>query len=74
MGRRGGGNPAKHKRIGDQSAGRVFLFLNTDDFARDYTRYLAAGVRFTEPPRTESYGIVAVFEDPFGNRWDIQPI
>lgn len=60
--------------IGDQSGGRVFLFLATDDFERDYRRYLAAGVAFEEPPRAETYGRVAVFRDPFGNRWDlIQP-
>ena len=58
-------------RIGDQTGGRVFLFLETDDFAADHARYLAAGVRFVEPPRTEPYGTVAVFEDAFGNRWDL---
>jgi catechol 2,3-dioxygenase-like lactoylglutathione lyase family enzyme len=60
--------------IGSQGGGRVFLFLETDDFARDHARYLAAGVRFMEEPRREPYGTVAVFEDAFGNRWDlIQP-
>lgn len=60
--------------IGHQAGGRVFLFLETDDFARDHARYTAAGVRFVEPPRSEAYGTVAVFEDMFGNRWDlIQP-
>jgi uncharacterized glyoxalase superfamily protein PhnB len=49
----------------------VFLFLHTDDFRRDHTRYTAAGVRFLEAPREEAYGTVAVFEDPFGNRWDL---
>jgi catechol 2,3-dioxygenase-like lactoylglutathione lyase family enzyme len=64
----------QRRRIGDQAGGRVLLFLATDDFARDHSRYVEAGVRFTEPPRTEPYGTVAVFEDPFGNRWDlIQP-
>ena len=58
-------------RIGDQTGGRVFLFLYTDDFAADHARYVAAGVRFVEPPRTEPYGTVAVFEDAFGNRWDL---
>ena len=58
-------------RIGDQTGGRVFLFLETDDLAADHARYLAAGVRFVEPPRTEPYGTVAVFEDAFGNRWDL---
>ena len=65
---------AQRGRIGDQTGGRVFLFLHTDDFAADHGRLLAAGVRFLEPPRTEAYGTVAVFEDAFGNRWDpIEP-
>jgi catechol 2,3-dioxygenase-like lactoylglutathione lyase family enzyme len=58
-------------RIGDQTGGRVFLFLQTDDFAADHARHVAAGVRFVEPPRKEPYGTVAVFEDVFGNRWDL---
>jgi catechol 2,3-dioxygenase-like lactoylglutathione lyase family enzyme len=57
--------------IGDQAAGRVLLFLQTDDLTRDHARYTAAGVRFTESPRAEAYGKVAVFEDAFGNRWDL---
>jgi catechol 2,3-dioxygenase-like lactoylglutathione lyase family enzyme len=57
--------------IGEQSGGRVFLFLETDDFARDHQAYLYRGVRFVEAPRHEPYGIVAVFEDPYGNRWDL---
>jgi catechol 2,3-dioxygenase-like lactoylglutathione lyase family enzyme len=61
-------------RVGNQTGGRVFLFLYTDDFAADHERIRAAGVRFVEPPRTEPYGTVAVFEDLYGNRWDlIQP-
>jgi catechol 2,3-dioxygenase-like lactoylglutathione lyase family enzyme len=61
-------------RIGDQAGGRVFLFLQTDDFERDHAAWTAAGVRFLEPPRREAYGTVAVFEDLYGNRWDlIQP-
>lgn len=61
-------------RIGGQAGGRVFLFLETDDFERDHARMSAAGVRFVEPPRHEAYGVVAVFEDICGNRWDlIQP-
>ncbi len=61
-------------RIGDQAGGRVFLFLETDDFARDHAGMRAAGVRFLEAPRHEPYGTVAVFEDLYGNRWDlIQP-
>ena len=62
---------AQRGRIGDQTGGRVFLFLHTDDFAADHGRLLAAGVRFLEPPRTEAYGTVAIFEDAFGNRWDL---
>lgn len=61
--------------IGDQSGGRVFLFLETDDFARDYLAYTQQGVSFVEEPRREPYGIVAVFEDLYGNRRDlIEPI
>src|SRR6185369_7121035 len=58
-------------RIGNQAGGRVFLFLHTDDFARDHRVFVARGVRFTETPRHESYGSVAVFEDLYGNRWDL---
>lgn len=57
--------------IGNQGAGRVWLFLETDCFARDHARLLAAGIVFEEEPRTEPYGQVAVFRDPFGNRWDL---
>ncbi len=61
-------------RIGDQTGGRVFLFLETDDFARDFKRMKERGVSFLEEPRHEPYGTVAVFEDLYGNRWDlIQP-
>lgn len=67
--------PVQAARIGDQTGGRVFLFLETDDFERDHARMIAAGVRFVRPPRQEAYGVVAVFEDLCGNRWDlIQPI
>ncbi|MFN8830097.1 MAG: VOC family protein, partial [Labrys sp. (in: a-proteobacteria)] len=60
--------------IGRQAGGRVFLFLHTTDFAADHARMSAAGVRFIEEPRHEAYGTVAVFEDLYGNRWDlIQP-
>jgi len=62
---------AQRAAIGRQAGGRVFLFLHTDDFRRDHARYVAAGVRFLEEPREEAYGTVAVFEDPFGNRWDL---
>lgn len=58
-------------RVGDQTGGRVALFLTTDDFAADHARMLAAGVRFVEAPRHEAYGVVAVFEDLYGNRWDL---
>ena len=57
--------------IGDQSGGRVFLFLETDNFARDHLAYTQRGVRFVEDPRHEPYGIAAVFEDLYGNRWDL---
>lgn len=57
--------------IGRQTGGRVFLFLHTDDFDRDYGAMTAAGVRFLETPRHESYGIVAVWEDLYGNKWDL---
>lgn len=61
--------------IGDQSGGRVLLFLETDDFARDHLAYTQRGVHFVEDPRDEQYGIVAVFEDLYGNRWDlIEPV
>jgi catechol 2,3-dioxygenase-like lactoylglutathione lyase family enzyme len=58
-------------RIGDQTGGRVFLFLETDDFRRDYERLAGRGVRFIETPREEPYGKVVVFEDLYGNRWDL---
>ena len=55
----------------DQAGGRVWLFLETDDFARDHAAFTAAGVRFREAPRHEGYGKVAVFEDLYGNAWDL---
>jgi catechol 2,3-dioxygenase-like lactoylglutathione lyase family enzyme len=58
-------------RIGNQTGGRVFLFLHTDNFQRDYERMQAHGVRFIEQPRNEAYGTVVVFEDLYGNRWDL---
>jgi lactoylglutathione lyase len=58
-------------RVGDQTGGGVFLFLHTDDFWRDYQQMRQKGVNFREPPRQESYGSVAVFEDLYGNRWDL---
>jgi catechol 2,3-dioxygenase-like lactoylglutathione lyase family enzyme len=57
--------------IGNQGGGRVFLFLFTDDFRRDYHRMVEKGVRFVGPPREEAYGTVAVFEDLYGNLWDL---
>lgn len=66
--------PAQQAAVGQQSGGRVFLFLHTDDFQRDHAAYQQRGVHFIEPPRHEDYGTVAVFEDLYGNRWDlIQP-
>jgi len=62
---------AEAARVGDQTGGRVMLFLETEDFARDHTRMRAAGVTFLEEPRHEPYGTVAVFEDLYGNRWDL---
>ncbi len=58
-------------RVGDQTGGRVGFFLHTDDFARDHARMAAAGVTFLEEPRREPYGTVAVFQDLYGNRWDL---
>jgi len=58
-------------RVGAQTGGRVFLFLYTDDFWRDYERYKARGVEFVRPPKQESYGTVAVFTDLYGNMWDL---
>ncbi|MFG2821409.1 VOC family protein [Kitasatospora sp. NPDC048365] len=63
--------PEQRARIGDQTGGRVGHFLTTGDFAADHARMLAAGVRFLEEPRHEPYGSVAVFEDLYGNRWDL---
>lgn len=62
---------AQAARVGDQAGGRVFLFLETDDFWRDYRDYRARGVVFREAPREEAYGTVAVFEDLYGNAWDL---
>ena len=57
--------------VGNQSGGRVFLFLNTDNFWRDYNDMVAKGIKFIRAPKNEPYGIVAVFEDLYGNRWDL---
>jgi catechol 2,3-dioxygenase-like lactoylglutathione lyase family enzyme len=64
-------NEEQSSRIGNQAGGRVFLFLHTDDFARDHATLVARGVRFVEEPRREEYGRVCVFEDLYGNRWDL---
>jgi len=64
-------SPDQAAFIGRQGGGRVFLFLQTEDFARDYDALKARGVHFVEQPRHEAYGSVAVFEDLYGNRWDL---
>ena len=61
----------QEKFIGNQAGGRVFLFLQTDDFRRDYEAMLAAGINFVREPKQEEYGTVAVFEDLYGNLWDL---
>lgn len=80
VGPRGGGGsslllaqatPEQSSSIGNQSGGRVFLFLHTDDFWRDFHAMRAKGVKFNEEPREERYGTVAVFEDLYGNKWDL---
>jgi catechol 2,3-dioxygenase-like lactoylglutathione lyase family enzyme len=63
--------PEQAAAIGNQTGGRVGFFLETSDFARDYAAMLASGVVFEEEPRQEPYGTVAVWRDPFGNRWDL---
>ncbi len=63
--------PAQAACIGRQTGGRVFLFLHTDNFARDYAAFQSRGVKFLESPRHEPYGTVAVFEDLYGNKWDL---
>src|SRR4051794_20452853 len=63
--------PEQAARVGDQTGGRVFLFLRTDDIWRDYREMKARGVQFAEEPRDEAYGSVAVFLDLYGNRWDL---
>jgi catechol 2,3-dioxygenase-like lactoylglutathione lyase family enzyme len=63
--------PEQESHIGNQTGGRVFLFLYTDDFWRDYRAYSAKGVTFVRPPSDEPYGTVAVFLDLYGNRWDL---
>lgn len=63
--------PEQEAFIGNQTGGRVFLFLNTDDFWRDYHEMVARGIKFVREPKQESYGTVAVFEDLYGNLWDL---
>lgn len=64
-------NEGERSTVGRQAGGRVFLFLHTDDFARDHAEMLLRGVKFNEEPRVEFYGMVAVFEDLYGNKWDL---
>ena len=64
-------NEVQSARVGDQTGGRVFLFLQTDDFRRDYARYRSYGIKFVREPNVEEYGTVAVFEDLYGNLWDL---
>jgi catechol 2,3-dioxygenase-like lactoylglutathione lyase family enzyme len=63
--------PEQEPFVGNQAGGRVFLFLNTDDFWRDYNEMVLKDIKFIRPPKEESYGLVAVFEDLYGNLWDL---
>ena len=63
--------PEQESRVGNQTGGRVFLFLHTNDFWRDYQSYVSRGVVFVRPPREEGFGTVAVFQDLYGNLWDL---
>ena len=63
--------PEQEPFVGNQAGGRVFLFLNSDDFWRDYNDMTAKGVKFIREPKEQDYGMVAVFEDLYGNRWDL---
>jgi catechol 2,3-dioxygenase-like lactoylglutathione lyase family enzyme len=63
--------PEQESCIGNQAGGRVFLFLTTDDFWRDYHEMISLGIKFVRKPKTAPYGIVAVFEDVYGNLWDL---
>ncbi len=63
--------PEQEPFVGNQAGGRVFLFLGTDDFWRDYRRMLSQGIRFVREPKEEAYGTVAVFADLYGNLWDL---
>jgi catechol 2,3-dioxygenase-like lactoylglutathione lyase family enzyme len=64
-------NAEQFDYVGNQAGGRVFLFLYTDDFWRDYNQMLSVGIEFSEKPREENYGRVAVFKDLYGNLWDL---
>ncbi|RKN83064.1 VOC family protein [Ulvibacterium marinum] len=64
-------NEEQRKSIGNQAGGRVFLFLFTDDFWRDYNKMVDRNIKFLRPPKEEEYGTVAVFEDLYGNQWDL---
>ena len=64
-------NPGQEAFIGNQTGGRVTFFLNTDDFWRDYNNMILRGIKFVREPRAESYGMAAVFEDLYGNLWDL---
>lgn len=64
-------NPEQERHIGSQTGGRVFLFLNSDDFWRDYDKMISRGVEFVREPKKESYGMVAVFKDLYNNLWDL---
>jgi catechol 2,3-dioxygenase-like lactoylglutathione lyase family enzyme len=63
--------PEQEPFVGNQSGGRVFLFLNTDDFWRDYNEMVSRGIEFVREPKDQSYGMVAVFKDLYGNLWDL---
>ncbi|HEY6330321.1 MAG TPA: VOC family protein [Blastocatellia bacterium] len=63
--------PEQEPFIGNQTGGRVFLFLNSDDFWRDYNEMVSRGIKFVREPKSEAYGMVAVFEDLYGNLWDL---
>jgi len=63
--------PEQQPFVGNQAGGRVFLFLNTDDFWRDYNQMVSEGIKFVRKPKEETYGLVAVFEDLYGNLWDL---
>ncbi|WP_156022328.1 VOC family protein [Sphingomonas sp. UNC305MFCol5.2] len=71
VGKRVAATPEQARFVGDQAGGRVFLFLATDDFDRDFAAFTAAGVEWVRPPAVQPYGKVAVFRDLYGNLWDL---